>query len=83
MKNMECNTKDLIALFEEQGVFVEESNCDEGLSLDSLTLVSLVISIEYFYSIEIPDEYLTYEKFDTINKVQTLVTDLLSEDKVL
>lgn len=80
---MECNTKDLIALFEEQGVFVEESNCDESLSLDSLTLVSLVISIENFYSIEIPDEFLTYEKFDTINKVQTLVAELLSEEKVL
>lgn len=80
---MQCNKKDLVVLFEEQGIFVDELNHDENLVFDSLTLVSLIISIEDFYSIEIPDEYLTHEKFDTINKVQNIIVDLLAENKVL
>ena len=79
---MQCDKTDIVTLLEEQGIFVDESNHDESLEFDSLTLVSLIISIENFYSIAIPDEYLMHEKIDTINKIENIITGLLAESKV-
>lgn len=80
---MKCNTKDLITLFESQGVFLNQSETDEILSFDSLTFVTLIIEIENYYKIEIPDEYMLFEELNTINKVKRVINELLENKERL
>lgn len=37
--------------------------------MDSLAFIKLVVEIEKIFNIEVPDEWLIYEKWDTINNV--------------
>ena len=53
-------------ILDENGIYVSE-NQDEKLELDSITFISIIVCIENELGIEIPDDYLSMEKFMTFN----------------
>ena len=66
---MQFAKEELLSLLEEQGIFIDDLDSNEVIVFDSLIFVTFVISIENHFSIEIPDKYMTYEEFNTINKI--------------
>jgi acyl carrier protein len=49
----------------------------ESLGIDSFSLVELIVSLESKFTIELPDEVLTPEMFQTAATVTEIVTALL------
>jgi len=41
----------------------------ETHGMDSFSFVKMLVAIEQVFNVEIPNEYLIYEKWDTINKI--------------
>ena len=49
--------------------------------MDSIQLISLVVEIEECFGIEIPDEYLVTEFFESVEHVIDTVQQLINEQK--
>lgn len=49
--------------------------------MDSIQLISLVVEIEECFEIEIPDEYLVTEFFESVEHVIDVVQQLMNEQK--
>lgn len=49
--------------------------------MDSIQLISLVVEIEECFGIEIPDEYLVTEFFESVEHVIDIVQQLMNEQK--
>lgn len=47
--------------------------------LDSILFIKIIILIEEFFDIDIPDDYLIISRLDTVDKIAKLVTELLNE----
>lgn len=61
---------DLLKVFEENGIFIDDKNVllQEYIP-DSLTFVSIVISIEEEFDIELPDDLLLIDHLGTFNSL--------------
>ena len=71
------NERDLMNVFEENGVFVDDKNVllQEYIP-DSLTFVSMVIGIEEEFDIELPEEMLLIDNLGTFNSLWERVYSL-------
>ena len=49
--------------------------------MDSIQLISLVVEIEECFGVEIPDEYLVTEFFESVEHVIDIVQQLMNEQK--
>ena len=60
---------------EEQGYII--NNEDEDFlvynMIDSISFIDLIMSLEEKFNILIPDEYLTYEYLNTVNKIASII----------
>ncbi|URZ18152.1 phosphopantetheine-binding protein [Clostridium felsineum] len=54
--------------------YIEDEN--EEINFQSIQLVMLVASLEEEFDIEIPDDYLEWEKLNTISKILDVVVKL-------
>ena len=75
--------KGLMLLFEEVGIFIDENEDDINLgeyNIDSISFISVIVSIEELYEIEIPDEYLNYAVFSSFNGFVGMIQGILQED---
>ena len=72
------NIKDMIVkILEENGVEISDG---EVLSnIDSLSLISTIVSIEQEFDIEFPDEFLVTGKFDTVEDFVRVVAYLIPQ----
>ena len=52
-------------------------NFVDDIGLDSISFIELIVEIESAFDVEIPDEYLTAEHFDTLEKIELTVQQLL------
>ena len=60
----------------------DETNL-EGYGIDSFQFINLIVEIEKAFSIEIPDELLSFEKLDTISSIVKCIEELVNEnDKI-
>jgi len=50
--------------------FISENN------IDSITFIHIILSIEEEFSVEIPEEYLLMENFNTVSKIAKIVEEL-------
>ncbi|SHJ36973.1 acyl carrier protein [Lutispora thermophila] len=80
--NNEIKVK-LYKIIEENGIYFDYKNLDEIIEFDSLQFVSLLLSIEEEFNIEINDELLDYEKMNTVSKLTQLVEDLIIDNDVV
>lgn len=69
-------------LFSESGVdkdVLEYVDLIDDLGMDSVNFISLIIEIETSFEIQIPDEWLLMEKFQTYTLIYEAVDALLKE----
>ena len=72
---MEINTI-VLQILEENGIYISE-DLDADLDMDSITFISIIVCFENQLGIYIPDEYLTIDKFKTINDFVKNITEII------
>lgn len=59
---------------------ITETELLKNVGLDSLLLIELIVLIEEYFEIEIPDVYLVEEEINTIRKL-TVIVDKIKENQ--
>lgn len=47
--------------------------------IDSITFIRIIVSLEEFFEIEYPDEYLLFAHSNTLNKIANIVSNTLEK----
>lgn len=69
--------KALINIFEENGIFLNEDDCDTELQLDSIQFVNLIVQIEETFTITVNEEYMLQERLPTFHAVLDMVEEAI------
>ncbi len=64
---------ELLKIFSEFGIFIDEDEYDSELSIDSIQFINIIIKIEEVFSISVDDEYLLFKKLPTIRAFESMV----------
>ena len=70
--------KRLEKVFNENGLTIDLDNQSSILELDSLQIISLFVSIEDEFNMEIPDEFLTREVLSSFNDFYEMLLNILT-----
>lgn len=70
--------KKLIYVLEQNGVYIS-SDWDDALDFDSITFISTIVCIEDEFELEIPDELLQFENFNTFRLFVENISKIISE----
>ena len=70
--------KRLEKVFNENGLTIDLDNQSSILELDSLQIISLFVSIEDEFNMEIPDEFLTREVLSSFNDFYEMFLNILT-----
>lgn len=65
-------------VFNENGLTIDLDNQSSILELDSLQIISLFVSIEDEFNMEIPDEFLTREVLSSFNDFYEMLLNILT-----
>ncbi len=57
----------------ENGITIDVNDKLQELGINSLSFIKIVVSIESAFSVEFDDEYLNFEKFNTVNDLITYI----------
>ena len=81
--NIEEIRKNVMIALENVGIFVDV-NVEENIELsnfieDSIQFISMIVQFEELFCIEIPDELLTIDEFNFIEKVYTVLDELINQ----
>ena len=68
--------KRLEKVFNENGLTIDLDNQSSILELDSLQIISLFVSIEDEFNMEIPDEFLTREVLSSFNDFYEMLLNI-------
>ena len=70
--------KRLEKVFNENGLTIDLDNQSSILELDTLQIISLFVSIEDEFNMEIPDEFLTREVLSSFNDFYEMLLNILT-----
>lgn len=70
--------KRLEKVFNENGLTIDLDNQSSILELDSLQIISLFVSIEDEFNMEIPDDFLTREVLSSFNDFYEMLLNILT-----
>ena len=81
--NIKINLLNLISkLFIEEGIdtdLIEHTDFFSDLGIDSLLFISMVVEIETFFSLEIPDDLLLIDNFRTFDMIVKIVENEMTQ----
>ncbi len=80
MKGIETILKEKIGINLEKELTEDIQLHKEGLSLDSVMLLELVVELELMYDIEIDEEELNEENFTTIGNLTKFISNKVSAE---
>lgn len=69
--------KELISSLEDNGIYVNKSDFNAELEMDSIQYVSLIVELEERFHITVPDEYLGHEIPNTVNSFIKMIKKLM------
>jgi len=74
----------ILNVFNEIGVLFDNDCIDKNTDLsfyleDSIVFVQFVVALEEAFEVEIPDEYLSYERMGTLEKVENIIYELITK----
>ena len=78
--------KEVIKCFGEVGIIINEDENDIDINsygIDSIMYISFVIELEYKIGITIPDQYLQFDNFSSLNAFSNVVFELYCEQNAL
>lgn len=70
----------IINKFLEKNISIDEVDQNFQTLIDSINFINMIIDIEDVYSIEIPDEYLDFQKMNTVNKIYAVIKELVVDE---
>lgn len=59
---------------------IEEVDFVEDLGMDSITFISMVVEIESYFEIIIPDGYLRIDKFNNVDQIVSIIEEELKKE---
>lgn len=59
---------------------IEEVDFVEDLGMDSITFISMVVEIESYFDIIIPDGYLRIDKFNNVDQIVSIIEEELKKE---
>jgi acyl carrier protein len=73
----------IITCFQSIGIMVADDNLSDDLEIqeyieDSIMFITMIIELESYFNIEIPDEFLLPETISSLGALTDLVTKLLN-----
>lgn len=71
--------KELIKCFEEVGIVINEEEEDVDINsygVDSIMYISIIIELENKIGITIPDRYLGFDNFSSLNALSNIIYEL-------
>lgn len=68
----------ILEIFRENGVFIESSDYELELELDSMQFVSIIVSLEDEFCMEIPSDYLSSEKLKTLKDFENVIMNCVA-----
>ena len=85
--NTEEIKKNVMIALENVGIFID-INVEENIELvnfiqDSIQFISMIVQFEELFGIEIPDELLIIEEFDSLEKVCTVLEELINQKSLV
>lgn len=81
MKNNETRDK-IIFILEEEGIFIYNNDFDnDDVNLtnyieDSLQFISIIVQFEEVFNIDIPNELLIYDSFESLNYICEIIESM-------
>lgn len=54
---------------------IEEIDFVDDLGMDSITFISMIIEIESYFDIKVPDDYLLIDKFKNIDQIIGIIEE--------
>lgn len=82
IENIKLELIDILALvFHSRGFdadLIEVLDFAEELGIDSITFISLIIEIEHYFNIEVPDDYLLIDKLKNLDQIAKMIEKELS-----
>lgn len=54
----------------------------EDIGLDSINFVTLIVMLEDAFDIQVPEDKLKYENFQTIKKILKVIGELINDKKI-
>ena len=77
--NIKVELVNLIStLFKNKGFeveIIEYADLINDLGMDSITFISMVVEIEAYFNMEVPDDYLLMEKFKTVDDIVKIIEE--------
>ncbi len=70
----------IAAIFQNDGFdvdMIEYLDFFDDLGMDSVIFISMVVEIESYFNIEIPDEFLILDKFKNFTQIMSIIEELL------
>lgn len=61
---------------------IEELDFVDDLGMDSVTFISIVIEIESYFDIQVPDDYLLINKFRSVARIMSIIEEELLKKKI-
>lgn len=74
--------KIIVELFKDKGFdtdIIEYADLIDDLGMDSITFISIVVEIESYFNITIPDELLAMDCFRCVDNIQSIIQNKLSK----
>lgn len=81
MSDFEKIRATVIQCFQNVGVFLDSSQQDISINeydLDSIAYISFIVEIEKALQIEVPDTYLQYDNFTSLNGFVNILCELIN-----
>ncbi len=68
----------ITVIFQNTGIdtdVIEEIDFVDDLGMDSITFISMIIEIESYFDIKVPDDYLLIDKFKNIDQIIGIIEE--------
>ncbi len=67
----------LLQIFSELGLYIDDTEYNEELDIDSITFITLVARVEDDFKIRIPDDKFSYEQLSSFRKFMIVINEIL------
>lgn len=72
--------EELLDIFAQVGIFIDEYEYDEILQIDSIQFVNVILEIEETFTITVDEEYMLYERLNSLSAFENMIMKTINFD---
>lgn len=72
--------EELLNIFAQVGIFIDEYEYDEVLQIDSIQFVNVILEIEETFTITVDEEYMLYERLNSLSAFENMIMKTINFD---